>query len=267
MSELSLSCVTALYSLCFHWSDRFDSFTSLFSIEQDTKVRDNLRLQTDAQNEIDMLEKQAVQEYEGLKDKIRENQGLLSANGEVIRITEDDAVSPIQTVQGNIRLKYDSAERDIERYQKEVINLQSNVTEKKALLQNHKGRLVQLQNRANNLDHEDGAVQKIARVVRAIRGRQLLLFLWLTHNFVIVKINALVREQRDFEEDKINSNSSPAEVLKFINEQIAELGDVLKDDQIIKVVKKMKKMVSDHTYLLLSPCRCELIYYPIFLRS
>jgi hypothetical protein len=110
-------------------------------------------------------------------------------------------------------------------------------------------------------------VQKIARVVRAIRGRQLLLFLWLTHNFVIVKINALVREQRDFEEDKINSNSSPAEVLKFINEQIAELGDVLKDDQIIKVVKKMKKMVSDHTYLLLSPCRCELIYYPIFLRS
>jgi chromosome segregation ATPase len=132
-----------------------------------------------------MLERQAVQEYEGLKDKIRENQGLLSANGEVIRITEDDSVSPIQTVQGNIRLKYDRAERDIERCQESVIDLQSKVTEKNALLQNHRGRLAQLKARANNLDHEDGAVQKISRVVRAITcAEKILLSVLLTCEFV-----------------------------------------------------------------------------------
>lgn len=127
-----------------------------------------------------MLKKQAGQEYEGLKDKIRENTGLLSANGEVIRITEDDPVMPIQLVQGNIRLKYESAEKDIERSHKAVTDLQSKVTEKNALLQNHKGRLAQLRMRANQLDHEDGPVQKISRVVRDLQivPSMLLLFVY-----------------------------------------------------------------------------------------
>lgn len=136
-----------------------------FSIEQDTKVREQLRLQSDALSEIDMLKKQASQEFEGLRDKIKENSGLLSANGEIIRITEDDPVMPIQLVKGNIRIKYENAEKDIERSQKAVSDLQSKVTEKNALLQNHRGRLAQLQLRANQLDHEDGPVQKISRVV------------------------------------------------------------------------------------------------------
>ena len=112
-----------------------------------------------------MLDKQAGQEFEGLKDKIRENSGLLSANGEVVRVTEDNPVLPLQVVKDNIRQKYENNERDTERCHKKVSDLQSKVTEKKTLLQNHEGRLVQLKLRANQLDHEDGPVQKIARVV------------------------------------------------------------------------------------------------------
>jgi uncharacterized protein YaaR (DUF327 family) len=55
----------------------------------------------------------------------------------------------------------------------------------------------------------------------------------------------LVREQKEFvDEDEINANTPPADVVKFISAQINEMGSVLKDDQIVKVVKRMKKMVS-----------------------
>ena len=97
--------------------------------------------------------KQAGQEYDGLTEKIRENSGLLSANGEVIRINEEDAVQPIQVVKGSIRQKYDNTERDIDRCHKAVADLQSKVVEKKALLQNHRGRLAQLKNRARYAPH------------------------------------------------------------------------------------------------------------------
>jgi uncharacterized protein YaaR (DUF327 family) len=54
-----------------------------------------------------------------------------------------------------------------------------------------------------------------------------------------------VREQHDIADDiQINSSTPPAEVLKFISDQINDLGSVLKDDQICKVVKRIKKMVS-----------------------
>eukprot|EP00804_Cyclotella_cryptica_P027784 CCRYP_009209-RB/>CCRYP_009209-RB protein AED:0.12 eAED:0.11 QI:270/0.73/0.68/1/0.8/0.68/16/153/1414 len=190
------------------------------SIEQDTKIRDQLRSQSDAQAEIDMLEKQAAQEFDGLKDKIRENSGFLSANGEVVRVSEDDPVCPLQVVKDNIRQKYETAEREIDRCHKTVSDLRSKVTEKNALLTNHKGRLTQLRLKANQLDHEDGPVQKISRVV-----------------------NALVREQRELvDEDEIYPESPPTEVIKFISKQINELGAVLKDEQISKVVKRIKKM-------------------------
>ena len=122
-------------------------------------------MQSDALSEIDMLKKQADQEFDGLKDKIRENTGLLSAHGEVINVREDDPVMPIQIVQSNIRMKYETAEKDIDRSQKAASDLQSKVTEKNALLQNHKGRLAQLQVRASQLDHDEGPVQKISRTV------------------------------------------------------------------------------------------------------
>ena len=113
-----------------------------------------------------MLQKQAAQEFDGLKDKLHENSGFLSANGEVVRVTEDEPVFPLQVVKDSIRQKFDDAERDIDRSHKTIAGLQSKVTEKNAILQNHKSRLNQLHQRANQLDHEDGPVQKISRVVR-----------------------------------------------------------------------------------------------------
>lgn len=54
---------------------------------------------------------------------------------------------------------------DIDRCHRAMTDLQSKVTEKNALLNNHKGRLAQLKLKAGQLDHEDGPVQKIVRVV------------------------------------------------------------------------------------------------------
>lgn len=60
-----------------------------------------------------------------------------------------------------------------------------------------------------------------------------------------------MREQRDFvDEDELNTNSSPADVINFISKLIKDMGDVLKDDQICKVVKRLKKMVSRFILLL-----------------
>jgi hypothetical protein len=63
-----------------------------------------------------MLEKQAAQEFDGLKDKIRENSGLLSANGEVVRVTEDEPVIPLQVVKDSIRTKHENAEKGKHNY-------------------------------------------------------------------------------------------------------------------------------------------------------
>ena len=66
--------------------------------------------------------------------------------------------------------------------------------------------------------------------------------------------SALVREQRELIDDEvINVNTSPADAIKFISKQINDIGSVLKDDQIVKVVKRLKKMVrSQLPYCLLS---------------
>ena len=82
-------------------------------------------------------------------DKIRENSELIAANGEVIRIDEEDPVLPIQVVKDSIRRKYEVAVAQMD------INMCHTVA-----------RLSQLRNRASQLNREDGPVHKINRVVR-----------------------------------------------------------------------------------------------------
>eukprot|EP00956_Cyclotella_meneghiniana_P025432 scaffold53083_cov54-Cyclotella_meneghiniana.AAC.1 len=157
------------------------------SIKHELKYRDKLRSRAEAQFEIDVLVRQAGQEFESLMDKIRENSELIAANGEVIRIDEEDPVLPIQVVKDSIRRKYEVAVAQMD------INMCHTVA-----------RLLQLRNRASQLNREDGPVHKINRV-----------------------ISALVREQRDLigdDDEAINSNTPPEDAIRFISNQITDLG-------------------------------------------
>ena len=73
------------------------------TIEQDTKIRDQLRLRSDEQNEIDMLERQVTQEYDVLTDLLRENSFLISSQGENIRVTKEDPIAPVEVLHNNVR--------------------------------------------------------------------------------------------------------------------------------------------------------------------
>ena len=72
--------------------------------------------------------------------------------------------------------------------------------------------------------------------------------------------SALVREQRDLigdDDEAVNLNTPPADVIKFISNRITDIGAVLKDDQIVKVIKRLKKMVR-------SDCSCYMIMMSFF---
>lgn len=223
------------------------------SIEYDMKVRDHLRLQSDQQNEIDLLEKQVTQEYEVLEEKMKDNSFLLSSYGEQKpRITKEDPVSPLDVLANNVRRKHLDAEDDVHRCNEALSEAQMKLSEKKALLGSHRQRLQQLQHRANQLNREEGGVQKILRVIRAI----------------------IRFDKTHIDTETINEYSTPSEVLKYLTEQINELSVLEeKPEVIIRIIKRLKKMVSfshapkffafhrryleDDATLLICECHCK----------
>lgn len=139
------------------------------TIEQDTKIRDQLRLQSDQQNEIDMLEGQVAQEFEVLEEKIKDNSFLLTSHGEPhVKVTKEDPVSPLDIVANNVRRKHLDAEDDVNRCNDDLAKIQMKLSEKRAVFGSHRQRLQQLQNKANHLAREGGGVQKIGSIIRAI---------------------------------------------------------------------------------------------------
>lgn len=79
--------------------DRLKSIAA--TIEQDTKIRDQLRLRSNEQNEIDMLDRQVDQEYDSLTDMIRDNSFLISSQGEDARVSKEDPIAPIEVLHNN----------------------------------------------------------------------------------------------------------------------------------------------------------------------
>lgn len=146
--------------------DRLKSIST--TIEQDTKIRDQLRLRADEQNEIDMLERQVNEEYDVLNDMIRENSYLISSQGENVHVTKENFLSPVEVLHNNVRDKHKKAEDEVERASSEVGDIQKKVSEKKALVRSHTSRFGQLQQKKKLLARDGGGVQKIKSVIRAI---------------------------------------------------------------------------------------------------
>ena len=209
--------------------DRLKSISA--TIEQDNKIRDQLRLRADEQNEIDMLQRQATQEYDVLNDLLRENSFLITSQGEDIRVTKEDPTAPVGVVHNNVRNKLLNAQADVERCNSVVGDVQKKVSEKQALLGNHRQRFQQLQHKKTTLLCPEGGAQKIKSVIRAI-----------------------VRFDKDtVDNEQINDDTSPSELLMYIAEQVKNYSKVEeKPENISKIVKRLKKMVTinDSTHAL-----------------
>ena len=136
-------------------------------IEQDTKSRDQLRLKSDEQNEIDMLERQVNQEYDVLTELLKENSFLISRFPHC-NVTREDPVAPVGVLHNNVRNQLKLAEDEVEHINSSFGDVQKKVSEKKALLTNHKQRFQLLQQKKSVLFSPDGGVQKIKSVTRAI---------------------------------------------------------------------------------------------------
>jgi hypothetical protein len=199
--------------------DRLKSIST--TIEQDSKIRDQLRLRFNEQSEIDMLERQVSQEFDVLNDLVRHNDFLISSQGENPRLTKDDPIAPIEVLANNVRNKMIGAQSDFDRQNSRVGEIQKKVAEKNALLGSHKQRCLSLQLKKNQLLGADGGVQKIKSVIRA-----------------------LVRVERDvIDIDQYNEDTNPTEILKFIASQVATYQDLdEKPEHVAKIMKRLKRM-------------------------
>lgn len=202
-------------------------------IAEDTKVRDQLRLQADEQAEIEMLDKQANSEYRLLQDLIKENSFAITSQGENVRVTEEDPVSPCDVLHNNVRKKLLDAQDDVERSSGRVGSVQKKVAEKQALLGSHQQRLQQLTRKKTSLLSAEGGAQKIKSVIRA-----------------------LLRFDKDsIDPEKFNEETSPTELLAYIAERIEELSKADEKPESVKaVLKRLKKMVSFLRNVFLHPC-------------
>ena len=108
--------------------DRLKSIST--TIEQDSKIRDQLRLRFNEQSEIDMLERQVSQEFDVLNDLVRDNDFLISSQGENPRLTNDDPIAPIEVLANNVRNKMIGAQSDFDRQNSRVGEIQKKVAEK-----------------------------------------------------------------------------------------------------------------------------------------
>eukprot|EP00970_Alexandrium_tamarense_P014915 scaffold4488_cov185-Alexandrium_tamarense.AAC.19 len=197
-----------------------DKLKSIASrIEQDMKIRKVLNDQKNEQSEIDMLEKQVSDEFLGLKDMLKDNSYVLSEHGEHnVTVTTEDPVSPVEVAANNIRRKHLDAEDDVNRANEAIADLNGKIAEKRAVLSQNNGRLQQLKNRANQLNAEGGAVQKVNNVVSAILRSDL------------------------YDPDLITADSKPSEIMQFLQDAISELSAIdVKPEVVSRILKPLKK--------------------------
>lgn len=140
-------------------------------------------------------------------------------------MTTEDPVSPVEVAANNIRRKHLDAEDDVNRANEAIADLNGKIAEKRAVLSQNNGRLQQLKNRANQLNAEGGAVQKVNNVVSAILRSDL------------------------YDPDLITADSKPSEIMQFLQDAISELSAIdVKPEVVSRILKPLKKKVSSPTY-------------------
>ena len=101
------------------------------TIEQDTKIRNSLRLRFNEESEIKMLENQVNQEYEALADLVKDNSYLIGEHGENSKAPpKEDVLAPTEVLANNVRNKLIVAQNDLERQTSRVNDIQKKLSEK-----------------------------------------------------------------------------------------------------------------------------------------
>ena len=185
-----------------------------------------------------MLDKQAASEFQDLLDLVKENSFLLSSQGEDVRITKENPVEPVEALHNSVRTKLLGAQDDVDRFTADVGNAQRKVSEKQALLDNHRNRLQQLQNKKNSLLQADSGATKIKSVIKA-----------------------LIRMDKDtIDHNRINDDCPPSELLKYLGKQVNGCRNYKeKPKSISRLIKRLKILVREdrNPYM---PCICLLLF-------
>lgn len=101
------------------------------TIEQDTKIRNSLRMRFNEESEIKMLENQVSQEYEALADLVKDNSYLIGEHGENSKAPpKEDVLAPTEVLANNVRNKLIVAQNDLERQTSRVNDIQKKLSEK-----------------------------------------------------------------------------------------------------------------------------------------
>ena len=173
-----------------------------------------------------MLDRQVAQEYDILSDLIQDNDFILTNNGASITVTKEDPIAPVEVAHNNVRNKLMDAQSDVDRCSSAVVEVQKKVSEKRAVVSSHRQRINQLQVKKKHLMQDEGGVQKIKSVIRAI-----------------------VRWGKDnggMDVDQINEETSPSDLLKYIDKTVKSFQEKEeKPEHISKIIKRLKKLAKN----------------------
>jgi len=199
------------------------------TIEEDSKVRDQLRLMANDQSEVDMIKKQIRQERDILKEKIENNKFQFTEYGESLEITDDNPSAPCEVLVNNMRTRLKEQEAEVKHASKSANEAQGKLQEKKAIMNSNHSRLVALQGKRSNLLRDEGGIQKIKQCVRALIRNE---------------------KQEGYGDDggelTINEDSPIHEVLSYLDEGISECTrHEINPAHLAKMLKRLKRMAKD----------------------
>jgi len=191
-------------------------------LEEDKTTLSQLRRCSDISNEISMLERQKEGDVEGLKDTISDNSFLLQKFDAYPTLRGDNYVNTIETLADNVRIKHENTREESDRASEELAQLQQTIGEKSALLSHNKRSLETLKAREAALCADDRGVQKIRRVINAVRNFE--------------------HQQLDTGVTVVQNDMEPQKLLEHLTERIGEYSAEDTPESIARTMKKLKKM-------------------------
>mmetsp|Transcript_3508 Transcript_3508/g.4355 ORF Transcript_3508/g.4355 Transcript_3508/m.4355 type:complete len:409 (-) Transcript_3508:156-1382(-) len=190
-------------------------------LEEDKTTLSQLRRCSDISNEISMLERQKEGDVEGLKDTISDNSFLLQKFDAYPTLRGDNYVNTIETLADNVRIKHENTREESDRASEELAQLQQTIGEKSALLSHNKRSLETLKAREAALCADDRGVQKIRRVINAVRNFE--------------------HQQLDTGVTVVQNDMEPQKLLEHLTERIGEYSAEDTPESIARTMKKLKK--------------------------
>lgn len=211
------------------------------SLEEKSRKRQNeiedlhatlqeLRLNSEAQNELSLLQDQVKKDIEGLAEAFKEQSYELSGGGFTapkLPAEGDDLgeqlLDVVTQLSNEVRAKFESTNLKFTNFTDDIAGKERTKSQQDGLLNRDKRTLGALQNKAKTLEGEDGEVSRYRRIVKCLRQFE----------------NSNDRTP-DFSDD------NPQEILAYIEDRLdkEKSSDPLSLEVVGPVLKKLGSMVS-----------------------